>query len=318
MEALTVAVRALHIATCVALFGEFVFFVFVAWPSLQIGGDAGKQAALRRRLVALCGWLLFAALASGGLWLAIQAASMSGEPLPRALGRETLGAVLTQTLFGNVWMARLGICLALGLIVLLARPGSTERDRLVFGACALLAGLLLASISLAGHANAERGADRFVHLTADAFHLLGAGAWLGALPPLAAALAQHREASAEDLDAAARAASRFSSLGIVSVAVLLVTGTVNAWYTVGTLTALVGTPYGQLLLVKLGLFGAMFALAGFNRTRLTPLLARNMRIRAIAAAKLRRNAVAEAILGVGILIVVGALGVSLPAIHAQH
>ncbi|MGZ5184279.1 MAG: copper homeostasis membrane protein CopD [Caldimonas sp.] len=312
MESLTVATHAIHFAACIALFGELAFFRFVALPCLR-SADALVRAALHRRLVAVAGGWLAVAVASGGIWLAIQVVAMSGEPLERALRGDSLGALLAQTLFGNVWLVRGGLCLAVG--ALLARAVDARHDRVVLGASACLASALLASLALAGHGNAERGSDRIVHLAADVFHLLAAGAWLGALVPLADLLTRggHRDGEGLDLE---RAVGRFSSLGIVSVAVLLGTGIVNAGYTVGTLSALFASRYGQLLLVKLGLLVAMLAFAAVNRLRLAPLLADPIAsARALASGRLRRNTVAEAILGVGILFVVAALGVSLPAIH---
>jgi len=66
----------------------------------------------------------------------------------------------------------------------------------------------------------------------------------------------------------------FSGIGSGVVAVLVVSGLVNSWFLVGPtgVPALVRTPYGLLLLLKLVLFGAMVALAAANRFRLTPVL----------------------------------------------
>ena len=73
--------------------------------------------------------------------------------------------------------------------------------------------------------------------------------------------------------AVARAATlRFSTLGVISVGTLLVTGIVNTWYLAGSIEALTGTYYGQLLLAKIALFFAMVAIAAVNRQWLTPRL----------------------------------------------
>src|SRR5690348_14445340 len=130
----------------------------------------------------------------------MESAEMSGLPLARALDRDTLGTVLTQTLFGRVWLVRFALAAALGAVLLLARRGIALE-----AAGALLAGALLASLAWAGHAAAEQGNDRIVHLSADAAHLLAAGAWLGALLPLARGLA-----GSPAIDPAARVARRFS------------------------------------------------------------------------------------------------------------
>ena len=113
-----------------------------------------------------------------------------------------------------------------------------------------------------------------IHLPADILHLLAAGAWLGALLPLVILLAQARRDSSPQAVAVARAATlRFSVLGISCVGTLLVTGVVNTWFLSGSVPALLGTLYGQLLLVKIALFAAMIAVAGINQRRLLPRLA---------------------------------------------
>jgi putative copper resistance protein D len=248
-------------------------------------------------------WCLALVLLSGLAWLAVEAVRMSGLPPAGALDRETLRTVLAETLFGRVWVIRLFLALALGATLLAWRRAPLDATR------ALLAAALLASLAFAGHAAAERGGDRVVHLAADAAHLLAAGAWLGALLPLAYVLAR-APAIAE------RATRRFSIMGIACVGVLIVTGTTSAWYTVGSVPGLIGTGYGRVLLAKLALFAAMLALAAANRLRWTPRL-RVGGEAPLALRRLRRNAIAETSLGAAVLGAVGVLGVTVPALHSQ-
>src|SRR5262249_14335534 len=133
----------------------------------------------------------------------------------------------------------------------------------------------------------------------------------GALLPLAYLLAS------APLDLAERATRRFSLMGIACVGALVLTGFASAWYTVGSVPGLFGTRYGQLLLAKLALFAAMLALACANRLRWTPRLRASAGRPALAIGRLRRNAIAEASLGVAVLGVVGVLGVTVPAVHSQ-
>jgi putative copper resistance protein D len=293
----TVAVRFVHFAAAVALLGELIFLAWVARPA-----GASRETALR-----VAAWCLALVLASGFLWLAVEAVRMSGLAPARALNGETLSTVLTQTLFGRVWVVRAALAAALGATLFLSR-----RRAALDTASALLAAGLLASLAWSGHAAAERGADRLVHLSADAIHLLAAGAWLGALLPLARALSR---APAPEL--AERATRRFSMMGIACVSALILTGTASAWYTVGSVPALFGTDYGRLLLAKLALFTAMIALATANRLRWTPRLRAAAADAGLALRRLRRNAIAETSLGVAVLGIVGALGVTVPALHSQ-
>jgi putative copper resistance protein D len=296
----TVGVRLVHFAAAVALFGELAFLAWIARPA-----DGSARMRGRARRVAACCLALL--LASGFLWLAVEATRMSGLPPAQALSRETLETVLAQTLFGRVWIVRFALAAALGATLYLAR-----RRAAFDTANALLAAGLLASLAWAGHAAAERGADRVAHLAADAAHLLAAGAWLGALLPLAYVLA-----GSPSIELAERATRRFSIMGIACVSVLVLTGTASAWYTVGSVPALFGTSYGLLLLAKLALFAAMLAFAAANRLRWTPPLRAAGGEAMLALRRLRRNAIAETSLGVAVLGVVGALGVTVPALHSQ-
>ena len=113
---------------------------------------------------------------------------------------------------------------------------------------------------------------------------------------------------------------RFSTLGIVCVATLLLTGLVNSWYLVGSVSALTGTGYGQLLLCKLALFAAMVGIAAVNWSQLTPRLVQNADAPGAQRARrqLRRNAAIEAAMGAVIIAIVAVLGTLPPASHAQH
>ncbi|HEY6823191.1 MAG TPA: copper homeostasis membrane protein CopD [Steroidobacteraceae bacterium] len=306
MQSLMAATRAVHFAALIALFGEFVFLIWVADATVR--GD--EWAALAQRAVRMAGWSITVAVLSGVLWLGLEAAEMSGAGAAAAWDGPTLGMVIIDTRFGHAWSVRLVLALAIALVLTLARA-TIGRSRPLARTVALLSGVLLATVAWAGHAAGERGTDRIVHLSADAMHLAAAGAWLGALPSFASLLANASKASTPEF--AGIAARRFSTLGVVSVGTLVITGIVNAWYTVGSMPALVATPYGRLLLLKLLLFGAMLALAAINRLWLTRRLTAGRD--AWAARQLQRNAIAETALGVAVLAVVGVLGITTSAAH---
>jgi copper resistance protein D len=147
--------------------------------------------------------------------------------------------------------------------------------------------------------------------------------WLGGLLPLAILLnASKRHGETPALTIAGEATRRFSGAGIVCVGVLIATGTVNSWLLVGSIPALVGTPYGRLLLIKLTLLFPLLALAAMNRLKLKPrLAAASLQNRSGMAfelvAKLKRNVIAETSLGMVVLLIVGSMGVTPPARHAQ-
>lgn len=304
------AARAVHLASAMLVFGELVFALFIAAP-VSRGAWLDRSSAgeaSRRRLGRVALWSIGAGIASWLVWLACEAVLMSGAPVDVALHGETLIAVLGKTAFGRLWLLRIALAVALTAFLWSSTrvaPGAIRRS-LLYAALAI-AGAYLASLAWAGHAAAGAGGERGVQLASDAVHLLAAGAWLGALPALAAMLA-----SGPGFDPAARATQRFSSLGVASVTALVCTGLVNAWHLVGDIPGLVGTEYGRLLLAKLALFAAMLALAAVNRLVLSPRLSTGQ---SAAAASLRRNALLETAFGAGIVAIVGVLGITIPAAH---
>jgi copper resistance protein D len=281
LTGLIAAVRAMHFAAAIVLFGQFVYAGAVA-PE--------RRAPLPSPRVAVVALVLL--LASALAWIALEALAMSGLPLAQALSADTLGIVATQTLFGQVWIARMVLAVAL-IVVLLYRRAHV--------AAALLAALVLATIALSGHAVGDKGVDRVVHVCADALHLLAAGAWLGALLPLVAMLGR-----ASDATLAAQATQRFSTLGIACMASLFLSGIINAYYIVAEPMALLHSGYGRLLLAKIVLFFLVLALASVNRAVLMPRL---------ALRQLRRIAIAECLLGFAVIAIVGKLGITIPGPH---
>jgi len=186
-------------------------------------------------------------------------------------------------------------------------------------ASVLVAAALAGSLGFAGHAIGAQGIEGVLHPTADVLHLIAAAAWVGALAPLALLLGRGA-ADATALAVARTATLRFSTLGIASVATLLVSGVINTYYLAGSIAALSGTRYGQLLLIKIVLFLAMVAIAAVNRLRLTPKLLQNADTSAAQKARrrLRRNAAVEASIGAIIIGIVAVLGTLPPASHAHH
>ena len=207
----------------------------------------------------------------------------------------------------------LALCLA-------GRPFPRLRvSRVATWAGFLLGALVLATLAWAGHGAADPGASGNAHLVADILHLLAAGVWLGALVPLSLLLAETRSAGDRRSILVARGATaRFSAMAVASVGTLVISGVVNTWFLAGTVPALVGTEYGRLLLLKLGLFAAMLLIAAVNLLRLSPRLADLTSAGAPRTiAQLQRNALFEAGLGLGVLAVVGILGTLPPGSHTQ-
>lgn len=191
-----------------------------------------------------------AALMSGLCWFAFATANMSGDIADLA-DAETLGTVARDTSFGILWTLRMLLAvLIVGLGAWCLRSRETARP--LNPMMSLLAGLLLASLAGTGHTQIEEGWAGVIHVIADGGHLLAAGTWLGGLIPLAVILLHSATTDVESKEVD-HILLRFSGMGYVAVATLIGSGLVNSWFLVGSLSGLLHTPYGQILLGKLGL-----------------------------------------------------------------
>lgn len=96
-------------------------------------------------------------------------------------------------------------------------------------------------------------------------HLLGITFWIGVLDPLRA-LAQ----CPKQIERAATLGQRFGQAAAVIVPGLILAGLLIAWLLIGDIRALATTAYGQTLLIKMVLVGAVLALAAVNKFRFVP------------------------------------------------
>jgi copper resistance protein D len=314
-------VRAIHFATTLMAVGVVFFIVFVAAPALRTAPDDMRvRAALWPKLAFIAWYSLILAIGSGAVWLVLTAASMSGEAPADVFSGGVVGTVLSQTHFGLAWTARFifACILTVTFVALLsAKPSKYWIDIVAVLAASAFAGAL----AWAGHAVGGQDVEAVVHPAADVLHLVAAAAWVGALAPLVLLLTTVDKDEAS-IAIARTAVVRFSTLGMAVVGTLLVTGIVNTWYLAGSIEALTGTYYGQLLLAKIALFFVMVAIAAVNRQHLTPRLMRSAGETDLAAfdaiSPLRRNAVIEALAGAAIICIVAVLGTKAPASHANH
>jgi putative copper resistance protein D len=302
-------VRAAHFAACILAAGVVFFAAFIAAPSSLATG-------LRSRIAAIAWISLAAAVVSGAVWLTLTAQAMSEQPLAEVLSQGVIWTVLSQTDFGNDWLLRLILAVLLAATFPPLLRADRSALRWIAAAAVVIAAALVGSLAWAGHAIGAPGLEGTIHPAADVLHLAAAAAWVGTLPLLAMLLAT-AERDAVSMAIARTAIMRFSTLGIVSVGSLLATGIVNTWYLVGSVSALLGTPYGRLLLVKVALFFAMVGVAAINRLRLTPRISSGDSA-AAALRQLRHNAIIETLGGAGIVFIVAMLGTLPPGSHANH
>ncbi|MFJ9087008.1 copper resistance CopC/CopD family protein [Streptomyces sp. NPDC102384] len=134
-----------------------------------------------------------------------------------------------------------------------------ERNDLTFGLSVgggVVAAGLAATWAMAEHAST--GIQAALAMPVDVLHLLAVAAWLGGLTTLLVAL--YRVPTIEG-----SAVRRFSRVAFCSVLVLVATGLYQSWRQVGSWSALTGTTYGQLLMVKVGLVAVLVGVAWISR-----------------------------------------------------
>ena len=300
------AVRFVHFAAAMAAFGigAFRLYAFAGdFASAHSPARVALDQTLARTMAASAAVALLTALAM----VPCVAAEMAAMP-SAALDPLILKVVLLATEFGYVWCWHVVFAVALLALCLLPR----WRWQAATATAAAL--LVLVSLGWVGHAVMDMGGVA-VHEANQMVHLTAAGIWLGGLAPLGILLRRASRAEGTDYIPLARAAlPHFSQMGYAAVVLLVLTGLVNSVFLVGSVKALLATPYGKLLMVKVMLFAAMVCLALINRFRLVP----SLRHAASAAVPLRglfRSVVAEQALGLAILAVVAVLGTWEPAIH---
>lgn len=303
-----------------SLEGVFVFWCLIAWPAFRrTNAPQAFAEQVDRWLFALAWTSLLVALASGAGWLIIVGSNMSGMPIGSVIQGGVLNIVLTQTHFGIDWIVRaVLIVVVAACLVVQART----RKHAAGWVGLLAASAFIASLAWAGHGAATEDVPYdALHAPADILHLLAAGAWLGGLVPLVIFLGHvWRDKNPQAVAVGCAATLRFSVLGLTSVGTLIVTGIVNTWFLAGSVPALLGTLYGQLLLVKIALFATMIAVASVNQRRLLPPLAdvtNNAALCLPAIRQVYRNASIEAGLGVFVLAIVGIIGILPPGLHTE-
>ena len=186
---------------------------------------------------------------------------------------------------GKAWLVRAIAWAAVLPALWPPRPFGRVRGGFVAAAGAAL----VASFPYGGHATTQ--SPEGVLVPADVVHILAAATWLGGLVLLLAAFWPRREdATAEGW----RATAAFSRTALWAIVAIVVAGSVQAWFYLGSVSAFVEHTYGVALLAKIALVAVIVSIAAANRRRLAAAGDR-------AAAALRRAMVAEGVIAIAIL-----------------
>jgi copper transport protein len=245
----------------IARFGAFLGL------TLLIGGAAflawvwrrGRSDRRARRLV-WTGW-------GSAVGFTLLAFALEG-PYGGALGLEkvvdpSIWSDVFATRYGRVLIGRVVLLLiAIPLLMRLLPKRGPEIEHPLPSWWPWAAGVLGLALSmtpgLAGHASS--GPLVPIAIPADALHIYGVGLWLGGLVLLFAAfMPRSDEASLREV------VPRYSAYALVSMGVIVVTGTFQAFRQIDRFGALLDTDYGRILLVKLGIFLLLMVAAAVSR-----------------------------------------------------
>ncbi|MFD5462127.1 FixH family protein [Kitasatospora sp. NPDC127059] len=276
-----------------ALLAGVAAFVLVCWP-------AGAARRPVQRLL-MTGWT--ALLASTVAVLMLRGPYERGSGIGQALDLSLVRATLDERI-GTALAARLLLLAAAGIFLSLlvgqlgqpsqpvAAPAAEEQGRgestedaesreaaelraleqraaerpqretrLGLGVAGLLLVVAL-SATWVGADHASVGIQVWLALPFGVLHLIAMALWLGGLASLLVALREGVGAEVVD---------RFSKIAFGSVAVLAGTGIYQSWRGLGSWSALTGTEYGKLLLVKSGCVVVMLGVAWISRSWLARL-----------------------------------------------
>lgn len=298
VEAALVTFRFLQFGAASILCGSALFLL------LFVPGPALAAWHLQRLLLPVAAVIL--ALASAG-GLLVQTAILAGS-IDEALKLPNLALVIGTMDLGKAAVVRMSAGLAAFLC--LAVPRIPVRIRWVVAA--VFGAIATVSFAWSGHGAATDGSGHALHLAADFSHALAAGFWIGALVVFALLVSSVRGDPAK-VGTLHQVLARFSGVGTWLVAIIFLTGAVNTWFLAGSdVSAILTSPYGRLLALKLGAFSGMLLLAAAHRWWLVPALAgMHSGFAGPGEAQLRRlklSITAELSLGLVVLTIVSWLG----------
>ncbi len=258
--------------------GSFAW-LFLVWGKVRRAipevetASAAVGSRLRRTIL---GAAIFGIVASL-LGIPFQGAIATGKDFWQAFGGGIPVEVLS-TRFGTVMLIRAAAFAALVPLALVAvdavrggRPRPTVA--LAIASAAVGAVVLVVTPGLAGHASTQDPV--WLLFPSDIVHVAAMAVWSGGLAvtlwllPAATGAVSGTERRTDVLLAGML---RFSTVALVAVALIAVSGTVQAVAEVGSFGALLDTAFGRAVLAKIVIFALLIGLGAANRRRVIPAL----------------------------------------------
>ena len=252
------SVRWIEFAALIAILGVIGFHHLVL-PALAPRGVTTTEAFDRARRVgqmALAPYLLAAFVRLYAEWDAMRGMSGTADP-----GQARF--IVFDTVWGAGWLA--GV---VGALLVFAGWRLARSKRIGSTTLAALGGLAMAvSPALSGHAAAA--SPMLLNVTLDASHVLTAGFWVGGLFILVVAgLPAMLKGTNGSGDAGVAAlVNSFHPVALVCAPFVLLSGAGSAWLRLGDPANILGSRYGQVLLIKVLMVLCVAALGFHNSAR---------------------------------------------------
>ncbi len=312
--------RWLNILADTLFLGGSIFAIFVWIPTVsdqhnELSNDVKQKVSLRSSRLLISSTII-AIIATILLLVVESIAAAPTNSLTDIIA--TVYTILLSSRLGQYWIFRMVVVTvaisAAGILLKIKSP-SKNYWKLI-----LAIGLVLSlSTSLTSHNAAATEYDPIINLLADWIHLSAVGAWVGGLAYLAVAIASLSNLKAPKGKLISELLRRFSSVALIGVGIVGLTGIYNLALEVGSITALFGTAYGKILLVKLSIFAPMLALGAINQLVLYGHIidantksSRSQRQLGRWIRRFKLSVRSELTLGVILLLVVGVLTASSP------
>ena len=314
-----VAARWLNFASLLLVIGVVAFRILVvprvmprslertSFPDRSAEGVLFSSLAVRR--AAALGAIASVAVLVASVWRLFEERAAIG-------GGISLQAVL-HSYWGQVWHVQAGAAI-LALVVFVIGSRLERGGGYGVWMLAAVAALVLGAVSaFSGHAIAVRQ-YRNMSVALDVLHVLTAGSWLGGLGALVAVgvpVALYIEGETGTTDQTpllARVVNAFSPVALTCACIVVITGLLAAWMRLGSLSALFGSSYGKILLVKVAFVLLAVAGGAFNWKRMRAMLTK----RGDSAARtFRRSAWFELVAAIIVIAVTAVLVATPPPVH---
>jgi copper transport protein len=212
----------------------------------------GSVVPKARASAANATWILLLAAASGSVVLI--AVGASSIPTSGGTASLDIGGYVTGSRIGQLLLLRTLLALAAAAICFVASTVGRNGIALAVGGLAAAVGLVL--VALSGHA---AGFSSPVPIVVDLTHLGAASLWLAGVVGLFW-LVEFGGLNGDELRSLV---PRFSAIALVSVVLIIGTGTYQAWIETYDFTS-IGTPYSLTLAAKIALFAVALVFGALN------------------------------------------------------